>query len=787
MSENKREMTNIETGLSTQEVLEQTKTGEINIVTNTPTKTTKDIIKTNSLTLFNGLNLVLAALVIIAGQPANAVFVFVIISNTFIGIFQELRAKRTLAKLAVLNTFYVEVLRDGTFLKLDATAIVVGDILKIETGNQIAIDGIIRANEAEVDESLLTGESDAVLKKTGDVVLAGSFLIAGSILVQATKVGDKMYASQLATEAKSFSMVDSQLMIAIRRIIKWITTIIIPVGLLLIGSQLLVAGITWQMAIVGAVAGIVGMIPEGLVLLTSIAFMVGVVRLAQHQTLVQELPAVEMLARVDTLCLDKTGTITEGYLNVKKLLPMNEWTITQMDEALAALSQNLPAANATQVALLNRYEVSDWKAKTIIPFSSSRKWSAIGFDTQGTWILGAPEMVITNNYERYREVIEQETNQGSRVLVLAYTPSLAKREMILDDVEVVGFIAFDDVVRASAPKTLEYFRQQGVDIKIISGDNPITVAAVAKQAGLIGTEHYLDARFLPEDMDELRQVVEETKIFGRVSPKQKQSIIEAMQLNGRTVAMTGDGVNDVLALKQSDCGIAMASGSEATRAVAQVVLLNSDFSSLPKVVSEGRKVINNIEQVASLYLVKTLYSMILSVIFILLMQTYPFLPVQLTFVSSLMVGIPSFFLALAPNDQRVSGKFLAKVLKDTIPGALSIVFFTMAIYVLIPFMNLSSVDRRTLSFLILGGIQFLILAKVAHPYNTLKYILIGLTAIVFCGSIFIPTVQAILMIGTMNVWYYILAIALVALAGLLILGLEKILVRFYQVYEKKQK
>lgn len=786
MSENKREITNIETGLSTQEVLEQTKKGKINIVTNTPTKTTKDIIKTNSLTLFNGLNLVLAALVIIAGQPANAVFVFVIISNTFIGIFQELRAKRTLAKLAVLNTFYVEVLRDGTFLKIDATAIVVGDILKIETGNQIAIDGIVRVNEAEVDESLLTGESDAVLKKTGDVVLAGSFLIAGSILVEATKVGDDMYASQLATEAKSFSMVDSQLMIAIRRIIKWVTTIIIPVGLLLIGSQLLVAGITWQMAIVGAVAGIVGMIPEGLVLLTSIAFMVGVVRLAQHQTLVQELPAVEMLARVDTLCLDKTGTITEGYLNVKKLLPMNEWTITQMDEALAALSKNLPAANATQVALLNRYEGSDWKAKTIIPFSSSRKWSGIGFDEHGTWILGAPEMVITANYELYREVIEQETNQGARVLVLAYTPDSAKREMTLDGVEIVGFIAFDDVVRASAPKTLEYFRQQEVDIKIISGDNPITVAAVAKQAGLLGTEHYLDARFLPEDMGELRQVVEETKIFGRVSPKQKQAIIEAMQLNGRTVAMTGDGVNDVLALKQSDCGIAMASGSEATRAVAQVVLLNSDFSSLPKVVSEGRKVINNIEQVASIYLVKTLYSMILSVIFILLMQAYPFLPVQLTFIGSLMVGIPSFFLALAPNDQRVTGNFFAKVLKDTIPGALSIVFFTMAIYILIPFMNLSPVDRRTLSFLILGGIQFLILVKVAYPYNTLKYILIGLTAIVFCGSIFIPTVQDILMIGTMDVWYYILSITLVALAGLLILGLEKILVRIYQAYEKSR-
>ncbi|MGL5042294.1 MAG: HAD-IC family P-type ATPase [Culicoidibacterales bacterium] len=768
---------NIEYGLTTKQVEQRKINGDVNIITKVQAKSVKEIVLSNSMTLFNGLNIGLALMVIIAGSPSNALFAFVIVSNTFIGIFQEIRARITLEKLSLLNTFFVDVLRDGVFSKIGVTEVVLDDIVKFETGQQISIDGVVCSHEAEVDESLLTGESDAVFKAEGDTVLGGSFVIAGSILVQVSAVGDSMYASRLAQEAKEFKIVDSELIKSIKLIIKWVTIVIIPVGILLIWSQFLVAGNTWQMAIIGSVAGIVGMIPEGLVLLTSIAFMVGVVRLAKVYTLVQELPAVEMLARVDTLCLDKTGTITEGNLLLTNIQPNSGWTVEQMDEALAALSRNLPAANATQIALQQRYDFSNWKAKTIIPFSSSRKWSGIAFETQGTWIMGAPEMVILSDYAKYEQHIQSEAQLGRRVLVLAYSATVIERTMPLDEVQIVGFISFEDIVRKSAVETFSYFLAESVDIKIISGDSPLTVAAVAKKAGLANTNSFFDARYLPTDMEQIRKIVAQTTIFGRVSPTQKKALVMALQANGKTVAMTGDGVNDVLALKQSDCGIAMANGSEATRAVAQLVLLDSDFSALPKVVSEGRKVINNIEQVASLYLVKTLYSMILSLIFIMWVKTYPFLPIQLTYVSSLMVGIPSFFLALAPNDQRVEGRFLPKVMKDTVPGALTIVAFTLLIYLLIPYFEFNEITRRTLSLLLLLGIQFMILLKACRPFNRLK---VGLVAIIgFCSlvSIFMSEVQEILMITRLSFFTYLFVMILLIAAYFTMKILEVLLIK----------
>ncbi|GBU10542.1 carbonate dehydratase [Erysipelotrichaceae bacterium] len=784
LNDEKNGRTDIEYGLTIKEVDQRTRDGLVNIVTESPTKSVKEIIKTNSLTLFNGLNIALAILVVIAGKPENTVFAFVIVANTFIGIFQEVRAKRTLEKLAVLNTVHVEALREGAFVNIEVEAIVLGDIIKFSAGDQISIDGIVRAAEAEIDESLLTGEADAVYKVEGEEVLAGSFVIAGVVLVQVSAVGNDMYASTLAMESKSFTMSNSLLMSSIRKIIKWVTFMIVPVGILLMVTQLFISGNSWQMAVIGAVGGIVGMIPEGIVLLTSIAFMVGVMRLARNKILVQELPAVEILARVDMLCLDKTGTITEGALQVKQIKVLEKSNEKQADLALAALALNLPAANATQIALQQVYQFSDWKPKTIIPFSSTRKWSGITFDGEGTWLLGAPEMLLKDKVEMYGAYIESESKRGCRVLALVYTQSEASREMSLEKISLVAFISFKDIVRKSAKKTLAYFKEEGVDIKIISGDNPITVAAIAKIAGVENSDTYFDARFLPADFDELKKLVEQTSIFGRVSPEQKKRIIKALQQNGHTVAMTGDGVNDVLALKQADCGIAMASGSEATRSVAQLVLLNSDFSALPTAVREGRKVINNISQVASLYLVKTIYSVLLSIYSILLFVPYPFLPVQLTYISTLMVGIPSFFLVLAPNVKPVSGNFLTKVLKDTIPGALTIFLMTVAIHLLQPILGFDMVVQRSLMLILLGGIQFLILIKVTYPFNQLKIMLISITGIIFVLSLFVHDIQDVLMIQTLAPEWYIMLIGLITMSWFIMLYFEKILISFYGLLEK---
>lgn len=749
--------TDIATGLTSAQVEAKIAANQTNKTVDVPSRTIGDIIKTNTLTLFNALNAILAILVIIAGQPRNALFAFVIVANTFIGIFQELRAKYTLEKLSVLNTFQVPVVRDGQTVTIDTDEIVLDDIMKLSTGMQIAVDAIVRSGEIEVDESLLTGEADPVLKHVGDELLSGSFVVSGSCDAQAIRVAKDMYASKLSAEAKRFSMVDSELRKSVNQIIKIVTYLILPVGAMLMFTQLFFNNGTWQDALVGAVGGIIGMIPEGLVLLTSVALMVGVIRLAQKKTLVQEMPAIEMLARVDVLCLDKTGTITEGNLKLAEIELTGDKDQMRIDDALAVLTRTLPAANPTQMAIYDYYQDAPaWDVTDTVAFSSARKWSAASFNGEGTWIIGAPEMVLGNDYNLFQEKVEEQARLGRRVLVLAHSQSAIKDEQLPADTKAEAFIMFEDIIRNHANKTLAYFASQGVSLKVISGDNPVTVAAVAKRAGLEGADQYIDARTLPDDIESLQEIVAKTTVFGRVSPQQKQKLVQALQANGHTVAMTGDGVNDVLALKESDCGIAMANGSEATRSVAQLVLLNSDFASLPQVVSEGRRVINNIERVSSLYLVKTLYSIILSVVFTILLKPYPFLPLQLTLIGSVATGIPSFFLALAPNGERVTGGFLRKVAQDTIPGGIAVAIGTLIIYGLSSFMHYDVEQRRTMAILVAGGVQLVVLLRVARPWKAWNLTLVGIMVVIFFATFFLPVISAIFYFVPMNWFDYLI-------------------------------
>jgi len=742
-------------GLTDKEVEKQVELGNVNKVTTAPERSIHDIIKTNFVTPFNILNLVLFILVLIAGQPWNATFAPVILFNAFIGTFQEIRAKRKLDRLAVLNIEDAIVLRNHQLYALPVSDIVLGDVIKYDAGKQIMVDGIVCGNHAEVDEALLTGEADPIVKNIGDEVHGGTIVVAGSIFVKATKVGDDVYANKLASEAKNFSLGKSELTRAINQIIKVISGLILPVGLALLLTQLFGSGSTWQDAIVGAVAGIIGMIPEGLILLTSLAFMVGSISLSRKHLLVQELAAIESLARVDVLCLDKTGTITEGTLHLAGVMQTEGADEEEVAEALGGLSYYLPAANATQLALKEQYGLTSWEASSIIPFSSSQKWSGITFTGHETWILGAPDIIAAGALGEYEAVVEEQQGLGNRVLALASTKEEVVDKVLPKKMKLQAILVFEDIIRANAKSTLNYFKKQDVDIKIISGDHPQTLTAIARKVGLSGNIQAIDAQTLPKDLKRLKPIVEANSVFGRVSPQQKQDIIKALQANGHTVGMTGDGVNDVLALKQADCGIAMANGSQATRTVAQLVLMDSDFSTLPSAVAEGRKVINNIERVASLYLVKTLYSLMLSIIFIVAMRPYPFSPLQLSVISTLMVGIPTFFLALEANTTRVSGNFFDNVFKRTVPAAITITLAVVTVYVLGIFIPMSQIEQTTMAFVVLGSLQFLILCRVARPWKLWKIALLSLILMCFlivCFNVRIMEILSLTWLTSQQYW-----------------------------------
>ena len=759
------------TGLTGAEVADRVSRGLTNLVPNAPTRSVGQIVRGNVFSPINLIVAILAALAIAAGSPKDALFGGVIVANSVIGVVQELRAKRVLDRLRVVNAPRAHAVRDGKVTELQVHELVLDDVVELRTGAQVVADGVVLTNEnLEIDESLLTGEADPVVKDDGDDVLSGSAVVAGTGRMVVTKVGAENYAVKLAEEARRFTLVNSPLRNDVNLIVTWVGYLIIPVGLLLASSQFLRRDEGWQQSIISTVAGLVGMVPEGLVLLTSVAFAVGVVRLARHRCLVQELPAIEVLARVDVLCVDKTGTITEGMLALADVEVIDSADRAGIDAALAALSQLDPDPNATSRALQNAYhEATSWTVTGRVPFSSARKWSGMTFADQGSWVLGAPENVLTSGYAgEIQATVESHAQLGQRVLVLATASGTFADgdDATLPAVTAVALVLLEDIVRADAPDTFKYFAAEGVTVKVISGDNNVTVGAVARRAGLTGWEANIDATTMPEAGSEaFADAVEGSTVFGRVTPHQKRAMVGALQSRGHTVAMTGDGVNDVLALKDANCGVAMASGSEATRGVAQLVLMDSNFSAMPAVVAEGRRVINNIERVASLFLAKTAYSVVLSVITGVVAVAYPLRPIHLSILSWFTIGLPAFFLALEPNDQRVSEGFLRRVLGRAVPAGLVIAIVTMSVFAIAQLDGAIDADHaRTVAVLVAGSVALMNLYRVARPLNRLRAVLVITMVALFALAFATPWTRDLFELPRTSLWAYAMAAAFIAAA-----------------------
>jgi cation-transporting ATPase E len=731
-------------GLTAQEVAERVALGKVNDVPAVPSRTVGQIVRANIFTRFNALLGSLLVVILIVGPIQDALFGFVLVANAGVGIYQELRAKRTLDSLAVLTSPRARLVRDGHVREAPLTEVVLDDVLELQPGDQVVVDGeVLEAFALEVDESLLTGEAEPVIKEPGDEVLSGSFVAAGNGRFRATRVGAQAYAAQLAEQGRRFSLTRSELRSGIDQILRIVTWLLIPTAALLLVSQLR-SDASVRDALRVSVGGTVAMVPEGLVLLTSVAFAVGVVRLAKRRVLVQELPAVEVLARVDVLCIDKTGTLTEGRLVVDEVELLGEDGSHR--DALAALAAAEPHPNATLLAIRESFPDprEGWLAAGTVPFSSARKWSGADFGTRGTWVLGAPDVLLGSRPGDDAQLTKARAHAeaGRRVVLLGRTDAPIEADARPAGLVPVAYVILTDRVRETASTTLAYFARQGVNVKVISGDHPQTVAAVARRVGLPGTEAPFDAKALPEGGRELADVLETHAIFGRVTPQQKRAMVEALQSRGHVVAMTGDGVNDVLALKDADIGVAMGSGSSATRAVAQLVLLDSTFDALPSVVGEGRRVLGNIERTSNLYVTKTVYAMLIALGVGVVGLEFPFLPRQLTLIGALTIGIPSFFLALAPNEERARPGFLPRVLRFTIPAGSLAAIATFLGYVLAkhePGVTLA--EARTAATMVLLYIGFLVLSIIAAPLTPSRLALVWAMPALFALAMAIPAAR----------------------------------------------
>jgi ATPase, P-type (transporting), HAD superfamily, subfamily IC len=725
-------------GLNAAEVAERVARGEVNDAGDRTSRTLSEIVRANVFTRFNAILGTMLALILVFGSPADGLFGIVLIFNALIGIVQELRAKRTLDQLAVLNAPIARVVREGVVAEIPVEQLVLDDLLELRTGDQVPADGVITTSAGmELDESLLTGEADAIVKQSEDQALSGSFVVAGSGRMQATAIGANAYARQLATEARRFTVTKSELVDGINTLLRYITWLLLIVGPLLFWTQLQDNSV--PTAISGAVAGVVGMVPEGLVLLTSIAFGLAAVTLARRKVLVQELPAVEGLARVDVVCLDKTGTLTEGSIAFDRVEPFGTHTAPEVGCALGALAAD-KFANATLEALAAAFSDPGWVRTDSVPFSSSRKWSAATFGDNGSWIFGAPEMVWADPADPVRQRADEMAATGSRTLLLAQTDAPLAGEALPVGLDAVALVMFEEQVRPDAAETLAYFRNQGVDLKVISGDNPRTVGAVARRVGLEVTEPF-DARELPEDQDALADVLERHSVFGRVTPHQKRAMVAALQSRGHVVAMTGDGVNDALALKDADIGVAMGSGAAATRSVAQLVLLDGRFATLPGVVAEGRRVTANVERVANLFLTKTTYAALIAIATVFTGWPYPFLPRHLTVVSTLTIGVPAFALALAPNTRRYVPGFISRVLRFAVPaGALAAIAVYCA-YALARADGATTREARTAATIVLLVIGLYVLVLLARPFTVYRTVLVAAMVAAFIGVLAIPPLR----------------------------------------------
>ena len=822
------------TGLTNEQVQERIAEGKVNVNENPNTRTYKQIILENTLTFFNFLNIALLVLVLFVRSYKNSMFMGIILINTVIGIIQEIRAKKTIDKLAILTESKTVVLREGKKWSISTEKLVLDDLIFLKTGDQVPADVKVLEGTVEVNESLLTGESDNLSKSQGDELFSGSFVTSGEACCQVIHVGKDNYASQITSEAKEFKRHNSELRNSLNAILKVISIIIVPLGAMLFYKQYMIVGDTLKDSVVNMVAAVLGMIPEGLVLLTSVALTLGSMVLATKKTLVQELYCIETLARVDTLCLDKTGTITEGtrkvedvqlydtaqttvvqhtakfdpetgepVQNVSALKPevtvsaekengqiqetVNLETVSQeerqklqeIDHIMGNMMSVLHDQNATADALRKRFPSrNDLKLIHAIPFSSDRKYSGAVFEGRGTYLMGAAQFLFPEGNEELLEHCSSYAQEGYRILVLAHSEQETKGTERPTGLEPLGLFLITDVIREEAPDTLAFFDSQGVDLKVISGDDPVTVSAIAKKAGLKNANHYIDATTI-KTPEEMQRAVAECSVFGRVTPQQKKQMVQALQSQKHTVAMTGDGVNDVLALKEADCSIAMAAGSDAAKNIANVVLLDSNFGAMPHIVNQGRRVVNNIRSAASMFLIKTIFSVLLSLITIFFGDAYPFEPIQMSLISACAVGIPTFLLTQENNYNKIDHTFLRHVFMNAFPAAVTITGCVFTIMLVCQDVYHSNVMLNTACVLVTGWNYMSALRTVYSPLNTYRKVIIyGMQFAFFISAV---VLQDLLTLGSLEFGMIILVFVLMTFSPILI---ETITEWIRRIYEK---
>jgi cation-transporting ATPase E len=739
------------TGLTDEEVRQRVEEGFTNRADISTDKTTKEIVVSNVFTYFNLIFLVITILLIMVGSFRNLTFLPIIIGNTVIGIVQEIRAKKTLEKMSLLNAPHADVIRNGSVKQISTEELVKDDVILLTAGKQICADAVVISGNIQVNESLLTGEADEVEKTEGSTLMSGSFVVSGECYARLEKVGNESYISKLSLEAKSMGGKEQSEMIrSINLIVKWVGIVIIPIGLILFWQSHFVNGESITKSVTSTVAAIIGMIPEGLYLLTTVALALSTMKLARKKVLLHDMKSIETLARVDVLCVDKTGTITEPDMKLKEIflcknsgadgtqtaLTLDELKSLILDYANASVDNNatmLALKAYAAEALTNNTSALHRTAVSQQAFSSSLKYGSVTF-SDGTYLLGAPEFIMHEDFARIEEEIIPYADKGDRVLLFARYDGENVENGINGSVTPLGFVALANPIRENAVKTFEYFKSQGVAIKVISGDNPRTVSRIAIQAGIESAESFVDAATLDTE-DKIADAVNKYTVFGRVTPKQKKQLVKALQAKGHTVAMTGDGVNDILAMKDADCSVAMASGSEAAAQAAQVVLLDSDFAHMPDVVYEGRRVVNNIQRSASLFLVKNIFSLLLSLFSVILMVTYPLEPAQVSLISMFTIGVPGFLLALEQNKDRIKGHFITNVMLKALPGGLTDVIAVGALVVCGEVFCISDASIGTIATLVLSVVGFMILFKISEPLNGMKYaVIIGnIAGLVFSG------------------------------------------------------
>lgn len=734
-------------GLTSQQVQEHRLHGWTNKAVEPPSKTTKEIVHENVFTYFNLIFVVLAVLLCLVGSFRDLTFLPVIIANTLIGIIQEIRAKQVLDKLTMLNAPRASVVRDGKRTVINAEDLVVDDIVIFKAGDQVCADAEVSAGEVQVNESLLTGEADEITKRKGDKLMSGSFIVSGQCHARLDKVGEDSYISKLTLQAKAMqSKEQSEMIRSLDKLVKCVGVAIIPIGIVLFSQAFFIQHDGFRESVTSMIAAVIGMIPEGLYLLASVALAVSSIRLAQKKVLLHDMKCIETLARVDVLCVDKTGTITENTMKVQKLIKTDEYDEKEKG-GLSLLVGDFAAAmtndNITMAALKEYFtKASGKKVLSKTGFSSATKYSSVTFE-DGAYVLGAPEFVLKEKYDDYAEEITEYASTGSRVLAFGIYDGEVDGKPLTHGILPFGFVLLANPIREAAKETFEYFAEQGVEVKVISGDNPVTVSNVAKQAGIKNADRYVDASEF-EDEQSMRKALLNNTVFGRVTPSQKRKFVRILKEAGHTVAMTGDGVNDVLALKDADCSIAMASGSDAAAQASQLVLLESDFSCMPEVVLEGRRVVNNIQRSASLFLVKNIFSFLLSVASVVFMFTYPLEPSQVSLISMFTIGVPAFFLALEPNKNMIKGHFLTNVLLKALPAALTDALAVAALVIFERTFDVSSTDISTAATMLLAIVGFMILYKISAPMNKIRFSIVSgcIAGLLFC-SIFLKDLFAI--------------------------------------------